>query len=272
MQLDVRDGPCACAVHGPWEGAKLSFTSRRASGQPRRCSHSGCSVTQMSKTMTGPGRSGATTPRHRLSGRPACLALIARPEARVRLGIMNQEHEPAHALAGPRPGVLLIGVVLALAWLVAAGCGGRKSAVTAELRFEWRAGAGFRGEVSLHEAFPNQPQAETVSYREGERPRMGPEIADHIVRPEVGATVKFLIVVRNPNDEPLRFWVTPHLPLPYSAERGLIMHCLCTGQQYEVPPRGAWTRVIETGLNPEAGTRGPIVITHAFIAGDVPAP
>ena len=183
---------------------------------------------------------------------------------------MNLGHWGVRALA-TRPCAVALGVVLALTWVVAPGCGGNESAGTAELRFEWRAGEGFSGEVSLHEAFPDQPQAETVSYRDGESPRMGAEIPDRIIHAEIGATTKFLIVVRNPTDAPLRFWVTPHLPLPYSAERGLIMHCLCTGQQYEVPPRGTWTRVIETGLNPEAGTRGPVVITHAFIAGDVPA-
>ncbi len=100
---------------------------------------------------------------------------------------------------------------------------------------------------------------------------MGPEIADGVLRPKMGAVAKFLVVVTNPTDKPLRFWVTPHLPQPYSAERGLVIHCLCTGQQYEIPPNGAWTRVIEMGLIPEGGTRGPVVITHAFIAGEVPA-
>lgn len=148
--------------------------------------------------------------------------------------------------------------------------GGSDSLGAAELRFEWRAGEGFRGEVTFHEALPDQPQAETLTYREGEEPRIGPELAGGILRPEMGAVKRFLVVVHNPTGEPLRFWVTPHLPLPYSADRGLILHCLCTGQQYEIPPHGVWTRVIETGLNPEAGTRGPVVLTHAFIAGEVP--
>ena len=165
---------------------------------------------------------------------------------------------------------LAAGVVLAAAWLVAA-CGGTTSAGTVELRFEWRAGEGFPGQVSIHGAFPDQPQAETLMYREGEEPRIGPEIPGGVLHLEMGAVVRFLVVVRNPTDQPLRFWTTPHLPLPYSAAHGLIMHCLCTGQQYEIPPHGTWTRVIEAGLTPEAGTRGPVVITHALIAGEVPA-
>ncbi len=162
-------------------------------------------------------------------------------------------------------------VLFVLAGLTAAACGRGDGAVTTELRFEWRAGEGFHGQVSIHEALRDQPQAETLSYREGEKPRMGPEIADGVLRPKMGEVAKFLVVVTNPTDEPLRFWVTPHLPAPYSAERGLVIHCLCTGQQYEIPPRGVWTRVIESGLIPEGATRGPVVLTHAFIAGEVPA-
>ncbi len=165
---------------------------------------------------------------------------------------------------------LLAGVLLAVAGLTAA-CGRHASAAT-ELRFEWRAGEGFLGQVSVHEARSDQPQGETLTYPEGQEPSLGPELPGGVLHSEVGAVVKILVVVRNPTDEPLRFWATPHLPLPYSAAPGLVMHCLCTGQQYEIPPHGTWTRVIESGLNPQAGTRGPVVITHAFIAGEVPKP
>lgn len=107
-------------------------------------------------------------------------------------------------------------------------------------------------------------------YREGEEPPLRPEVPGAVVHGEVGAVAKLLIVVRNPTAGPLRFWVAPHLPLPYSADRGLSIQCLCTGQQYEIPPHGMWTRVIQAGLTPDAGTRGPVVITHVFVAGEVP--
>lgn len=167
-------------------------------------------------------------------------------------------------------GAVFAGGLLPVA-LISAACGGSASPTT-EIRFEWRAGEGFAGVVSLHQALPDQPQAETLMFREGDEPRLGPEIPGGVVHSEVGAVAKVVVLVRNPTDAPLRFWVTPHLPQPYSAERGLVMHCLCTGQQYEIPPRGAWTRVIEGGLSPQAGTRGPVVVTHAFIAGEVPRP
>ena len=184
--------------------------------------------------------------------------------------MQNTAVAPRPDPASRRSRWLLASGLFAAAWLVAA-CGQSASAAT-ELRFEWRAGEGFNGQVSIHQAFPDQPQAETLMFREGRGPNLGPEIPDGVIHSEVGAVVKFVVVVRNRTDEPLRFWVTPHLPQPYTAERGLIMHCLCTGQQYEVPPRGTWTRVIEAGLSPQAGTRGPVVITHACIAGEVPKP
>lgn len=155
--------------------------------------------------------------------------------------------------------------------LLAAACGSSASPAT-ELRLEWRAGEGFQGQVSFHEALPGQPQAETLMFRAGDEPTLGPEIPGGVVHSEVGTVARVVVVVRNPTDEPLRFWVTPHLPQPYTAESGLVMHCLCTGQQYELPPHGMLTRVIEAGLSPQAGTRGPVVVTHAFIAGDVPRP
>lgn len=175
---------------------------------------------------------------------------------------------PRDSLGG-RPCVLATGLLIALSGLVAA-CGPTE-VVSAELRVEWRAGEGFGGQVTVHESLPGQPQGETLTYGADEEPRIGAEILDAVLRPKMGSVAKFVFVVRNPTDKPLRFWVTPHLPVPYSAERGLVIHCLCTSQQYEIPPRGSWTRVIEVGLNPEAGTRGPVVITHAFIEGDVPS-
>jgi hypothetical protein len=165
---------------------------------------------------------------------------------------------------------LAVGILLGVGWL-ATGCVRSSSAAT-EIRFEWRAGEGFRGQVSIHEARPGQPQGETRMYREGQAPQFEPELPGGVLHSEVGAVVKLLVVVHNPTDEPLRFWTAPHLPLPYSADRGLVMHCLCTGQQYEIPPHGTWTRVIEAGLNPQAGTRGPVAITHVMVAGEVPAP
>jgi len=166
--------------------------------------------------------------------------------------------------------LLMTGMLLATLWLTAA-CGGSASAATA-MRFDWRVGEGFRGQASIHKTRPERPQGETRVYRQGEEPELGPELPGGVLHSEVGAVVKLLVVVRNPTDEPLSFWAPPHLPLPYTADRGLIMHCLCTGQQYEIPPHGTWTRVIEAGLNPQAGTRGPVVITHVLVAGDVPTP
>ncbi len=40
--------------------------------------------------------------------------------------------------------------------LLSAACGESASAAT-ELRFEWRSGEGFAGQVSIHQAFAGQP-------------------------------------------------------------------------------------------------------------------
>lgn len=194
----------------------------------------------------------------------------ALPSTTVMRGV-NLESPSSNLPRVDRPRTRTIAVALLAMAVLAVSCGPSASAAT-ELRFEWRAGEGFPGQVSVHEAFPDQPQALTLMFREGDEPQLGPEIPDGVIHSEVGAVAKFVVVVRNPTDEPVRFWVTPHLPQPYTAERGLVMHCLCTGQQYEIPPRGTWTRVIEGGLSPQTGTRGPVVITHAFIEGEVPRP
>ncbi len=191
---------------------------------------------------------------------------------RVQGGAVAERHGSARLPCSGHllPLMMAAGALLAVAWLATAACGPGKAG-TVELRIEWRAGEGFPGRATIHEALPGQPPGETLTYEAGEEPRLGPEITSGVLRPEIGALGKFVVAVRNPTDELLRFWVTPHLALPYTAERGLLIHCLCTGQQYEIPPHGAWTRVIEMGLNPEAGTRGPVVVTHIFVAGNLPA-
>jgi hypothetical protein len=47
--------------------------------------------------------------------------------------------------------------------------------------------------------------------------------------------------------------------------------CLCTGEQYEAPPGGTWTRVMSLGLNRRAGTTEPVTVTHVVVLGDLPS-
>lgn len=150
-----------------------------------------------------------------------------------------------------------------------AGCGSSTSGAT-EIRFEWRSGEGFPGQVTVYAAPANAMSGKIDNYGEGEAPDFGKELPDGRIHGEIGSLVQVLLVVRNPTDEPLPFWAAPHLPMPRNSEAGLLIQCLCTGQQYEIAPHGTWTKVIAAGLNPEAKTRGPVVLTHVLVEGTVP--
>lgn len=162
-------------------------------------------------------------------------------------------------------------LLLVLVSVIAAACQkGDEGGVTIQVL--WRSGEGFNGLVSFHEALPGQAVGDTESYEEGETPEAGAEIPGGWIHTEFGRPRNVVIVIRNPSDEPLLFWAAPHLTSPYSALHGLIIRCLCTGDQHLVPARGSWSRVIEVGLNPSARTRGPVLITHVLVEGQIPLP
>lgn len=163
-------------------------------------------------------------------------------------------------------------LLLAALTFTLVGCRGNSHGGGVTLQVQWRSGEGFAGIVTFHEPLPGQEAGDTRAYGQGEPPEAGAEIADGWLEGEFGVMRPFVTVVRNPTGEPLRFWVAPHLPSPHSASAGLIIRCLCTGEQYEVPANGSWTRVLALGLNPSANTRGPVVVTHVFVAGEAPSP
>jgi hypothetical protein len=45
-----------------------------------------------------------------------------------------------------------------------------------------------------------------------------------------------------------------------------------TGEVYEVPAGGAWTRVMEFGVTRRAGLEGPIALTHVIVRGELTTP
>jgi hypothetical protein len=79
-----------------------------------------------------------------------------------------------------------------------------------------------------------------------------------------------MAVLRNESAAPLRFWVAPHLPVPHLAADGLLMFCLCTGEIYEVPGGGTWTRVMEFGVTRRSGLQNPLTLTHVIVPGEPP--
>jgi hypothetical protein len=126
--------------------------------------------------------------------------------------------------------------------------------------------------MSVHEPPDGQDVYEIRSYEAGEDPVVGWEIPEGILRARYGEPARFIALLRNESDETIRFWVAPHLPMPHVSEQGLTMFCLCTGQTYEVPAGGSWTRVMEFGVTRRANLEGPIALTHVVVRGDMSAP
>ena len=98
---------------------------------------------------------------------------------------------------------------------------------------------------------------------------LGEEIAGGNMRVTLDEPQRVVVVLRNPLDRPVRFWVAPHLPTPHSAESALMTRCLCTGETYEVPARGTWMRVLELGIRRREAV-DTLVITHVVTLGEAP--
>ncbi|MDA1241311.1 MAG: hypothetical protein O2798_10800, partial [Chloroflexi bacterium] len=142
----------------------------------------------------------------------------------------------------------------------------------AEIRVRWHVDGTVAATVAIHEPPPGQALYEVRTYLAGDTPEAGPLIEDATLRTDFGEPRRFIAVLRNESDEPLRFWVTPHLPAPHLAADGLLMFCLCTGETYEVPGGGTWTRVMEFGVTRRSGLQGPLTLTHVIVPGEPPWP
>ncbi|GMU41178.1 MAG: hypothetical protein AMXMBFR23_20440 [Chloroflexota bacterium] len=139
-----------------------------------------------------------------------------------------------------------------------------------EIHVRWHVESDLPATVTVHEPPPGQALYEVHTYAAGEPPEAGALIEDGVLHAPYGEPRRFIAVVQNESDAPLRFWVTPHLPVPHLGADGLLMFCLCTGESYEVPAGGTWTRVMEFGVTRRAGLQGPVTLTHVLIPGDPP--
>lgn len=144
----------------------------------------------------------------------------------------------------------------------------------AELRVRWVLPEAFPATITLHRTVEGQPLWLMKSYPAGEAPGVGrdvgAEIADGNMRVTLDEAERVVAVLRNPLDRPVRFWVAPHLPTPHSAEEALMIRCLCTGETYEVPARGTWTRVMELGIRRRDAV-DTLIVTHVVTEGEAPA-
>jgi hypothetical protein len=169
--------------------------------------------------------------------------------------------------------------LLALACLgvlaLTAGCGGSEATVTSgdapvEIQVRWEIDPSFP--ATIHEPPAGQDVYEIHAYRPGEAAEVGTEIAGGVFYAEYSEPRRFIARLQNESDEPVRFWVSPHLPTPHVSEQGLTMFCLCTGEVYEVPAHGTWTRVMEFGVTRRANLEGPISLTHVIVRGEIVEP
>lgn len=195
---------------------------------------------------------------------------------------------PAHGgsmhlvrLSRPVPTLALATVLMAALAVVFAACGGAADAPSpapptdapVEMHVRWEIDRAFPATITIHEPPAGQDLYEVRTYEAGEAPEVGTEITDGVLRSDYSEPRRFIALLWNESDEAVRFWVAPHLPLPHIGEQGLMMFCLCTGEVYEVPAGGSWTRVMEFGVTRRAGLEGrPIALTHVVVRGDLVLP
>lgn len=166
-------------------------------------------------------------------------------------------------------------LALACAALLLAACAPHDAARPAaaggsELRVRWALPEGFPARVRLYRALPDQPTWQTRTAAPGEAVASGVEIVDGVLPVTLDVPERVLVVIENPLDRAVRFWVAPHLPTPHRADTALMTRCLCVGDTYEVPARGTWTRVIELGIRRRDAVP-VLVVTHVVTLGEAPA-
>jgi len=162
-------------------------------------------------------------------------------------------------------------VAVLLAWaLLATSCARSGTPERgAELRVQWVLPSEFPARVSLHRPGTGGESPVMRTYERGVEPMVGEAITDGVVRVELDRAETVAVVVRNPLDRPVRFWVAPHLPVPHSAEPALMIRCLCTGETYEVPAGGTWVREVQLGIRRRQAVER-MTIAHVITVGDAP--
>jgi hypothetical protein len=171
-----------------------------------------------------------------------------------------------------RPALLLAATAMIL---VLSACSAAPSTERgAELRVRWVLPEAFPATITLHRTVQGQPLWLMKSYPAGEAPDVGRDVGEEIAGGNMRVTLdqaeRVVAVLRNPLDRPVRFWVAPHLPTPHSAEDALMIRCLCTGETYEVPAGGTWTRVMELGIRRRDAV-DTLIVTHVVTEGEAPA-
>ena len=166
----------------------------------------------------------------------------------------------------------LISVTALIAWAVlAASCArGGVPERGAELRVEWVLPQEFPARILMHRVAPERSVPVMQAFERGVEPALGAAIEDGVLRVELDRAETVLVVLQNPFDRPMRFWVAPHLPVPHSAESALMIRCLCTGETYEVPAGGTWVRAVQLGVRRREAVER-MVVAHVITMGEAPS-
>ncbi len=139
----------------------------------------------------------------------------------------------------------------------------------AELRVTWVLPREFPAQVSMHRITSGGEPPLLRTYERGVSPELDTPIENGVLRVELDRSETLLVVVRNPLDRPVRFWVAPHLPVPHSAESALMIRCLCTGETYEVPAGGTWVRAVQIGIRRRQAVER-MTVAHVVTLGEAP--
>jgi hypothetical protein len=82
-----------------------------------------------------------------------------------------------------------------------------------------------------------------------------------------GQSKRFVLVVKNPTDQPLYFFATPHMVHPEDDALGFKFKCLCINHSYTIGPKETWYRVVEFRLNKDF-VDGELTLTHNILGID----
>ncbi|EOQ88599.1 hypothetical protein LEP1GSC202_2829 [Leptospira yanagawae serovar Saopaulo str. Sao Paulo = ATCC 700523] len=89
----------------------------------------------------------------------------------------------------------------------------------------------------------------TGSIPEGKRTPFGELIPDSQIVLKPGSKKQFVLVMKNPTNDPVYFFAAPHSALPVEHSFGFKFKCLCVNHAFSVPPKETWYRVVEIRLS-----------------------
>lgn len=121
------------------------------------------------------------------------------------------------------------------------------------------------GEFLLFKPLPDAKQGETKAVGPGEDVRTGEAIKDGVLflKPDEDRLVQ--VIWRNPQDKPQSFFAVPHIVSPPKHQADTPWMCLCTGQNYEVPAKGTFSRVFHVKVTRDVPPGTKLIGSHTVV-------